>query len=127
MTTAVRPSSGEISRVEYDEDYDLATLGHPWDADDYEFTSGTLTHAGKDVEFSVQLNKTTGQFSVSATELLEGCTKRTELPAPIEKLCQSVTRRCEPCVTSRAARRGSARGSRNDSGVSRLGRGESSS
>ncbi len=64
-------ASGEISRVEYDEDYDLAALGHPWDADDYEFTSGTLSHDGKDVEFKVDVNKTTGQRSVSANELLE--------------------------------------------------------
>lgn len=63
-------ASGEIQRVEY-LDWDVAKRGLPWDSADYEFTSGTLTHAGKDVEFSVQLNKTTGQFSVSATELLE--------------------------------------------------------
>jgi hypothetical protein len=63
-------ASGEIQRVEY-VDWDVAQRGLPWDSSDYEFTSGTLTHAGKDVEFSVQLNKTTGQFSVSATELLE--------------------------------------------------------
>jgi hypothetical protein len=30
-----------------------------------------LSNAGKDVEFSVDLNKTTGQFSVTANELLE--------------------------------------------------------
>ncbi len=64
-------ASGEISRVEYDEDYDFDALGHPWDADDYEFTSGTLSHEGKDVEFKVDVNKTTGQRSVSANELLE--------------------------------------------------------
>lgn len=63
-------ASGEIQRVEY-LDWDVAKRGLPWDSADYEFTSGTLTHAGKDVEFSVQLNKTTGQFSVSAGELLE--------------------------------------------------------
>lgn len=63
-------ASGEIQRVEY-RDWDVAGRGLPWDSADYEFTSGTLTHQGKDVEFSVQLNKTTGQFSVSANELLE--------------------------------------------------------
>ena len=30
-----------------------------------------LSHDGKDVEFRVDVNKTTGQYSVSATELLE--------------------------------------------------------
>ena len=63
-------TSGEIHRVEFD-DWDAARRGLPWDSDDYEFTSGTLTHEGRDVEFSVQVNKTTGQYSVSASELLE--------------------------------------------------------
>jgi hypothetical protein len=63
-------ASGEIHKVEYT-DWDVAQRGLPWDSSDYEFTSGTLTHQGKDVEFSVDLNKTTGQFSVSPNELLE--------------------------------------------------------
>ena len=63
-------ASGEISRVEY-QDYDAAARGLPWDSDDYEFTSGMLSHNGKDVEFRIDVNKTTGQYSVSATELLE--------------------------------------------------------
>jgi len=63
-------ASGEISRIEY-QDYDADARGLPWDSDDYEFTSGMLSHNGKDVEFRVDVNKTTGQYSVSATELLE--------------------------------------------------------
>jgi len=63
-------ASGEISRIEY-QGYDAATRGLPWDSDDYEFTSGTLSHDGKDVEFRIDVNKTTGQYSVSASELLE--------------------------------------------------------
>jgi len=63
-------ASGEISRVEY-LDYDVAARGLPWDSNDYEFTSGTLSHDGKDVEFRIDINKTTGQYSVSASELLE--------------------------------------------------------
>jgi len=63
-------ASGEIHRVEYD-DWDVDARGLPWDSADYEFTSGTLTHQGKDVEFSITVNKTTGQYSVSASELLE--------------------------------------------------------
>jgi len=64
-------ASGEISRVEYDDDYNFDALGHPWEAGDYEFTSGTLSHEGKDVEFTVEVNRTSGQRSVNATELLE--------------------------------------------------------
>jgi len=63
-------ASGEISRIEY-HDYDVAKHGLPWDSDDYEFTSGTLSHDGKDVEFRIDVNKTTGQYSVSPSELLE--------------------------------------------------------
>ena len=63
-------ASGEIGRIEY-QDHDVATEGLPWDSDDYEFTSGMLSHQDKDVEFRIDVNKTTGQYSVSATELLE--------------------------------------------------------
>ncbi len=63
-------ASGDINRVEYD-NYDVAAKGPPCDLEDYEFTSGTLSHNGKDVEFRVDVNKHTGQHSVSASELLE--------------------------------------------------------
>ena len=63
-------ASGDISRVEY-QNYDADQRGLPWDSEDYEFTSGMLSHNGKDVEFRIDVNKTTGQYSVSATELLE--------------------------------------------------------
>ena len=63
-------ASGDISRIEY-KDYDADARGLPWDSEDYEFTSGMLSHNNKDVEFRIDVNKTTGQYSVSATELLE--------------------------------------------------------
>jgi hypothetical protein len=63
-------ASGEIHRIQY-QDYDSGLRGLPWESEDYEFTSGTLSNSGKDVEFRVDVNKTTGQYSVSATELLE--------------------------------------------------------
>lgn len=63
-------ASGEIHRVEY-EDYDVEAQGLPAARDDYEFTSGTLSHEGKDVEFRVDVNRTSGRYSVSASELLE--------------------------------------------------------
>ena len=63
-------ASGEIHRVEY-QDYDADALGLPWEREDYEFTSGMLSNEGKDVEFRIDVNRTTGQYSVSASELLE--------------------------------------------------------
>ena len=63
-------ASGEIGRIEY-ADWDVDTQGHPFEHEDYEFTSGTLSNAGKDVEFRVDVNRVSGQYSVSATELLE--------------------------------------------------------
>ncbi len=63
-------ASGEIGRVEY-KNWDADERGAPWENDDYEFSSGTLSNEGKDVEFRVDVNRTTGQYSVSASELLE--------------------------------------------------------
>jgi hypothetical protein len=63
-------SSGEIHKVVY-ENYSAAANGFPWEHEDYEFTCGMLSSGGKDVEFTVQVNQTTGQYTVSATELLE--------------------------------------------------------
>ena len=63
-------ASGEIGRVEY-EDYDFETQGLPFENEDYEFTCGTLSNNGKDVEFRIDVNTVTGQYSVSASELLE--------------------------------------------------------
>lgn len=63
-------ASGEIHRIEY-EDYDVATQGLPWESEDYEFSCGILSNNGKDVEFKIDVNKVTGQYSVSASELLE--------------------------------------------------------
>jgi hypothetical protein len=63
-------ASGEITRVAY-QDWDVDARGLPWEGEDYEFTSGVLSNEGKDVEFRVDVNRTTGQYSVSASELLE--------------------------------------------------------
>lgn len=63
-------ASGEIGRVEYD-DPDVGEGNFPFENEEYEFTSGVLSHNGKDVEFRVDVNKVTGQYSVSASELLE--------------------------------------------------------
>jgi hypothetical protein len=76
-------ASGEIGRVEY-EDYDERAEGLPMERDDYEFTSGLLTHAGKDVEFSIHVDRTTGRHSVSADELLEIKVRAAKLFAGIE-------------------------------------------
>ena len=69
-TAMLNLASGEIFRVEY-QDYDAESAGMPWERDDYEFSSGVLSNDGKDVEFKVDVNRTTGQYSVSASELLE--------------------------------------------------------
>jgi hypothetical protein len=63
-------ASGEIRNVQYD-DYDLETQGLPADHEDYEYSSGTLSNQGKDVEFRVEVDVFTGRYSVSANELLE--------------------------------------------------------
>jgi len=69
-TGSLNLASGEITRVDY-RDYDADVRGLPWEREDYEFTSGMLSNDGKDVEFRIDVNRTTGQYSVSASELLE--------------------------------------------------------
>lgn len=76
-------ASGEILDVTY-EDYDVKAEGLPVHAEDYAFTSGMLSHDGKDVEFSVQVDRVTGRYSVSANELLDIKVRAAKLFAGIE-------------------------------------------
>src|SRR5207245_7537776 len=63
-------ASGEIRNVQYD-DYDVKVLGLPAEDEEYEFTCGTLSNEGKDVEFRVEVDIFSGRYSVSPNELLE--------------------------------------------------------
>ena len=63
-------ASGDITQVEY-QNYSVEAKGLPWEHEDYDFSCGMLSNNGKDVEFTVQVNQTTGQYTVSATELQE--------------------------------------------------------
>lgn len=63
-------ASGEIVQVRYI-DFDADMQGYPWELEGYDFSSGTLSNAGKDVEFSVIINKGRESYSVSADELAE--------------------------------------------------------
>ncbi|MCW5637093.1 MAG: hypothetical protein KIT17_27435 [Rubrivivax sp.] len=76
-------ASGEIHDVTY-RDYDVKAHGLPAHAADYAFTSGMLSHAGKDVEFSVQVDKFSGRYSVTANELLDIKVRAAKLFAGIE-------------------------------------------
>ena len=69
-TAVLDLASGEIHAVSY-QNYSAAADGFPWEHEDYEFTSGMLSNNGKDVEFTIQVNQTTGQYSVAPNELLE--------------------------------------------------------
>jgi hypothetical protein len=63
-------ASGEIHKIAY-QNYNVADEGFPWEHEDYEFSCGVLSNNGKDVEFTISVNQTTGQYSVSPNELLE--------------------------------------------------------
>lgn len=63
-------ASGEIRSIQY-ENHDLDLQGLPADDKDYEFTSGTLSHRGKEIEFRVDVDVLTGKYSVTPSELLE--------------------------------------------------------
>ena len=69
-TATLDLASGEIRSVEH-QDYDTAQRGLPAEDETYEFTSGLLSHAGKDVEFRVEVDVLSGKYSVTASELLE--------------------------------------------------------
>jgi hypothetical protein len=76
-------ASGEIYDVTY-ENYDVKANGVPAFLDDYTYTSGKLSYDGKDVEFSVQVNPTSGRYSVTANELLEIKVRAAKLFAGID-------------------------------------------
>jgi hypothetical protein len=76
-------ASGEIYDVTY-ENYDVKADGLPATLIDYSFTSGKLSYAGKDVEFSVQVNPTSGRYSVTPNELLEIKVRAAKLFAGID-------------------------------------------
>lgn len=69
-TATLDLASGEIRGVQY-LDYDVEALGLPAEHESYEFTSGVLSNAGRDVEFRVDVDAMSGKYSVSASELLE--------------------------------------------------------
>lgn len=76
-------ASGEIRNVQY-QDYDPKVQGLPAEREDYEFSSGMLSNAGKDVEFRVEVDIFSGRYSVSAGELLEIKVRSARLFAGIE-------------------------------------------
>lgn len=63
-------ASGAITQVQY-KDYDVKVEGLPAEQETYDFTCGTLSNNGKDVEFRVEVDIFSGNYSVSANELLE--------------------------------------------------------
>jgi hypothetical protein len=69
-TATLDLASGEIRGVQY-QDYDFEALGLPAEDESYEFTSGMLSNAGRDVEFRVEVDAMSGKYSVTASELLE--------------------------------------------------------
>ena len=103
-------ASGEIHRIEYT-DWDVAERGHPWEGEDYEFTSGVLSNNGKDVEFKVDVNQITGQYSVSATELLEIKVRAAQLFAGMSGKDLALRSNAEPrpSAAERAAEKAAAK------------------
>lgn len=107
-TALLNLASGEIQKIEY-QDYDAQADGLPFESEDYEFTSGTLSNNGKDVEFRVDVNKTTGQYSVSASELLEIKVRAAALFAGVSgKDLLAKTETAAPAATANNPRAGKA-------------------
>lgn len=76
-------ASGEIRNVQY-VDYDAQVQGLPAEDEGYEFTCGTLSNEGKDVEFRVEVDVFSGRYSVSPSELLEIKVRAAKLFAGID-------------------------------------------
>ena len=76
-------ASGEIHQVAY-ANYDVKAGGVPATLPDYAFTSGKLSHAGKDVEFSIQVDPFSGRYRVTANELLDIKVRAAKLFAGIQ-------------------------------------------
>ena len=101
-------ASGEISQVSYD-DYNFATRGLPFESEDYEFTSGTLSNQGKDVEFRIDVNTVTGQYSVSASELLEIKVRAAALFAGVSGKALVAQAEAKPAAAAAPAKRAGRR------------------
>ena len=76
-------ASGEIFDVRYEVDRP-GLMGMPAADEQYEFTSGMLSHDGKDVEFRVDVDVMRGKYFVNPTELLELKVRAAKLFAGIE-------------------------------------------
>ncbi len=63
-------SSGDIHAVKY-ENYNVKTQGLPAEHKDYEFTCGTLSNGEREVEFRIEVDVLTGNYSLTPSELLE--------------------------------------------------------
>ena len=76
-------ASGEIFDVHYELDR-TGPMGMPAADETYEFTSGTLSHDGKDVEFRIEVDVMRGKYFVNPTELLEIKVRAAKLFAGLE-------------------------------------------
>ena len=76
-------ASGEIFDVRYDDDRP-GPLGLPAADEQYEFTCGTLSNDGKDVEFRVDVDVMRARYFVSPSELLELKVRAAKLFAGLE-------------------------------------------
>ena len=76
-------ASGEIFDVRYDVDRP-GPLGLPAADEQYEFTCGTLSNDGKDVEFRVDVDVMRARYFVSPSELLELKVRAAKLFAGLE-------------------------------------------
>jgi len=76
-------ASGEIFDVRYDVDRP-GPLGLPAADEQYEFTCGTLSNDGKDVEFRIDVDVMRARYFVSPSELLELKVRAAKLFAGLE-------------------------------------------
>lgn len=97
-------ASGEIFDVRYEVDRP-GQLGLPAADEQYEFTSGTLSNDGKDVEFRIDVDVMAARYYVNPSELLELKVRAAKLFAGLEgkALLESAQRSVAPAVPEPSA------------------------
>ena len=97
-------ASGEIFDVRYEVDRP-GPLGLPAADEQYEFTCGTLSNDGKDVEFRIDVDVMRARYFVSPSELLELKVRAAKLFAGLEgkALLDSAQRATEPGDTKKGS------------------------
>lgn len=84
--------TGEITSIEYI-DYNLKEEGLPAANSDYTCTSGVIQFQDKEVEFAIDVNPSSGEYSINVNELAEIKEKAMKLLSKVTQTQSPVKRK----------------------------------